>query len=274
MRFKIVTAARFLLAAQLCSGARLTPGAEQAFDGYTRKVEALISQRHARPETYLAFLTLPPSKRADAEHQLMSGGVRIEPVNGGTWQVTGALLHHWRAAAFVPGATPAQLADLLRDCDHFPAYYSPQVQACHLLPSEGSGATVAIRFKERQVVTVVLDAVYTVEAGLVGGSRGYNFARSKHIWQIDEAGTPHECRRREGDDDGFLWRLNSYWSFLQFSNGLLVECDAVSLTRGVPTGLGWLLAPIVKDLPREFLAFTVEATRNALIARPAKKVHL
>jgi hypothetical protein len=32
----------------------------------------------------------------------------------------------------------------------------------------------------------------------------------------------------------------------------------------VPAGLGWLIDPIVRSLPRESLAHTLEATRKAL----------
>ena len=67
----------------------------------------------------------------------------------------------------------------------------------------------------------------------------------------------------EGDDDGFLWRLNTYWSFLEVPGGLLIECEAISLTRDVPAGLGWLVAPVIQDMPRESLKFTLTATRNA-----------
>jgi hypothetical protein len=43
-----------------------------------------------------------------------------------------------------------------------------------------------------------------------------------------------------------------------------IECEAVSLTRGIPIGLGWLVTPIVRELPRESLTHTLEATRLAL----------
>ena len=122
---------------------------------------------------------------------------------------------------------------------------------------------MVIRFKKQLVMTVVLDAAFETKAG-IDGDCGYSVSRSKHIWQVDQPGTAHERRRAEGADDGFLWRLNSYWSFQEWHDGLLIECEAVSLTRGVPAGLGWLLAPIIQTLPRNSLEFTLVATRNAL----------
>ena len=94
-----------------------------------------------------------------------------------------------------------------------------------------------IRFKKKKVITVVLDAEFESHNELTGGGRGYSVSRSTHIWQVDRPGTPEEQRRPEGDDDGYLWRLNTYWSFAQTQGGLVIECEAVSLTRDIPLGL-------------------------------------
>jgi hypothetical protein len=47
-----------------------------------------------------------------------------------------------------------------------------------------------------------------------------------------------------------------------------LECQAISLSRDVPVGLGWLINPIVRSLPRESLTNTLRETRQALA--PAK----
>jgi hypothetical protein len=58
--------------------------------------------------------------------------------------------------------------------------------------------------------------------------------------------------------------LYSYWKFTAEGDGVIVECRAMSLTRDVPVGLGFILAPIIKNLPRESLMNTLKATRAAL----------
>jgi hypothetical protein len=160
---------------------------------------------------------------------------------------------------------------LLSDYDNLSRYYSPEVVSSHALASYGTTTRVAMRLKKHRVVTVVLDAEFEIESGLAGSSRGYSYSRSSHIWQIDQPGTERERRLPEGADDGFLSRLNSYWSFEQSSDGLLIECEAVSLTRTVPTGLGWLVMPIIRTLPRDSLQFTLTATKNALAAKAMSK---
>ncbi|HEV2688509.1 MAG TPA: hypothetical protein VGV35_08135 [Bryobacteraceae bacterium] len=267
---KMRTAATFFVAALHCPAARLSPPAERAFTTYITNLEERLAGQHAGRDLYLAVLNGDAATRSDRERQLLSGGVRIEPVNGGTWEVSGGLMHHWRAATFVPGADAGQMLALLRDPNHLSRYYAPEVVSSHTVTADGKRMSL-IRFKKRKVVTVVLDAEFEGYNELTGDGRGYSFSRSTHIWQVDEPGTANEHRRPEGDDDGYLWRLNSYWSFVETQTGLLIECEAVSLTRKIPLGLGWLITPIIQTLPKESLQFTLQATKNALMACARKE---
>jgi hypothetical protein len=70
-----------------------------------------------------------------------------------------------------------------------------------------------------------------------------------------------------GADHGFLWRLYSYWRFYQANGGVYIQCNAISLTRDVPTGLGWLVGPYIKNIPQDSLRFTLSATRHALLQK-------
>jgi len=252
-----------------CRAAHLSPPAQQAFADYVAGVESRLSARHAQPgmpEPYLPAARQTASRDEDRAHDLPATAIRAEPVHGGTWSVPGGLLHHWRAAAFVPGANSQQLMALLRDYGRLSTYYAPEVAASRALKDDGENAIVAMRFRKRKILTVVLDAEFETRSGFTGADRGYSFSRSSHIWQVDAPGSKQERRRAEGDDDGFLWRLNSYWTFHQMGDGLWMECEAISLTRDVPAGLGWLITPVIQSLPRESLEFTLNATRNALRA--------
>ena len=248
MRPILRTLAAFLTTPGLSFAAQLSRPAENAFENYIANVEVRLIKQRSSPAPEL------------------KGDIGIAPVNGGTWEVNGGLLHHWRGAALVPDASAEEMLALLRDYNHLSRYYAPEVICSRALNHTGPRATLAMRFKKRRVITVVLDAEFETESGLDGNRRGYSISRSTHIWQIDQPGTGQEHRRREGVDDGFLWRLNSYWSFVERRDCLLMECEAVSLTRDVPAGLGWLISPVIKTLPRTSLEFTLNATKNALAA--------
>jgi hypothetical protein len=80
MARKIVVAV--LLMRSTCYGAQLTPAANAAFGQYIASLEARLARQHAAPDTHLAMLNLDSSSRNTLEHQLMSGEIRVEPVNG------------------------------------------------------------------------------------------------------------------------------------------------------------------------------------------------
>jgi hypothetical protein len=136
------TAAVILALTVPCSSAHLTAPAQRAFDNYAAAVEKRLAQQHSSPDTYLATLNLGAIERDAAGLQLRSGAIRMEPVNGGTREVSG---------------------------------------------------------------------------------------------------------------------------------GLLIECEAISLTRDVPAGLGWLIAPVIEEMPRDSLKFTLAATQNALSSNALKE---
>jgi hypothetical protein len=61
-------------------------------------------------------------------------------------------------------------------------------------------------------------------------------------------------------------RINSYWKFEEKDGGLYLKCESISLTRDIPTGLGWLIKPFVTSIPKESLEMTMGSTRAALAA--------
>ncbi len=141
-----------------------------------------------------------PGTRASLQHQLMSGEIRTDSVNGGARELPGALLHHWRGAAFVANAAPQDMLALLRDHNHVYGHYAPRITASHALKDDGETAILAVRMQEQAVRTIVLDAEYAVESRLAAPDRGYSLSRSIHIWQVDDPGTSNERRRPEGND--------------------------------------------------------------------------
>ncbi len=262
MRGNLWIATIILLGPRIFLAAGPSRPAERAFENYAVTLEADLAKRKADPSTSFAAFPFKGAKDTDAGPGLTADAVRV---SGGSWAVEGGLLHHWRGATFVRRTTANDLLQLLQDYNHLSRYYAPEVVSSRVLADAGATARIVMRFEKHLVITIVLDAEFQVESGLSAG-RGCSISRSTHIWQIDRAGTIHERRRPEAENDGFLWRLNSYWTFEQHGEGLIMSCETVSLTRGVPAALSWLVAPIVTTLPRDSLQFTLSATRNALLA--------
>jgi hypothetical protein len=180
------------------------------------------------------------------------------------------MLHHWRGTAFVPGARAVDLERLLRDYSRYPQVYAPQVVTARVLAQDGNHYQTMLRVSQKHVITVVLDTTYDVQffpaaasdAGL--GAHGHNISHSTRITEIAEPGTATEHALDSKQEHGFLWRLNTYWSWEERDGGLYMQIETVSLTRSVPAGLGWAIGPFVNSIPRESLDFTLRATVNAL----------
>jgi hypothetical protein len=196
--------------------------------------------------------------------RLRQGEVVIEKQGETPLEIAGGLIHDWVGTVLIPKVTVAQVLALIQDYDHSTRYYSPDVVQSRLVSHQEDDFQVFMRLRKHKVVTVVLDTQYNVHYGRLDGAHQFSFSRSTRVSEIADPGTPKERPLATGHDHGFMWRLNSYWAFEQVDDGVLVECEAISLTRDIPAGLGWMIGPFVNSIPRESLRFTLDATRKAL----------
>ena len=232
---------------------------QAAFESYLRTTEKRLDQRVAEGN----FLWADDS--ADRERRLRAGQIVVEPiVNKGDTQVPGGLVHDWIGAVFVPKATLEQTLALVQDVDKHKSIYHPEVRDSRLLSRSGNDLKVYLRLVKKKIITVVLNTYHDVRYFPVDGTRCYSRSHSTRIAEVENSGEAKERELPPGNDHGFLWRLDSYWFFEERDGGVYVECEAVSLTRDVPSGLGWLVNPIVRSLPRESLTNTLKSTRDAL----------
>jgi hypothetical protein len=230
----------------------------QAFDTYIQKAEARIDK--GRVEGPFLWTDGTPVRK---EH-VRRGDIVAEPWSGnGDIEVTGGLIHDWIGAVFIPHTTLAKTLALVEDYNNHKRIYKPEVIDSQLLAHDGNNFRVRLRLLKKKVVTVVLNTEHDVRYVPLDQTRWSSRSYSTRIAEVESPGKPDEHELPPGNDHGFLWRLNSYWRFEERDGGVYVECEAISLTRGVPTGLGWLINPIIRSLPRESLANTLRATRDA-----------
>jgi hypothetical protein len=250
-----------ILAAPIQIMAEATPAAVSAFNSYIGAVESRLAQQHGSQNGFLA----PVTSDAQSEMRLRNGELIIEKLTPSTGaDLPGAMLHHWRGTAFVPGATAADFERLMKNFETYPQHYAPQVVTAKVLSQQGEYFQVVMRVRQRHVLTVVMDTTYEVIFGRLDARHGYSISRSTQSSEIDSPGTRHERALTSSEEHGFLWRLNTYWSYEERDGGVYMQIESVSLTRSIPTGLGWVIGPFVESVPRESLEFTLRATCNAL----------
>jgi hypothetical protein len=176
------------------------------------------------------------------------------------------LIHHWLGIVFVPGGTTSAAVALLKDYDRHADIYKPAVERSRVLEHDGDHYRVFLRFFMKKVISVTINSDHEARFTRVDGARAHSRVVSTRVQEVANAGTPQERELPVGNDGGYLWRINSYWRFLERDGGVYVQCESVTLSRDVPFGLGWLIGPFVTSIPRESLTFTLQTTRAALAA--------
>jgi hypothetical protein len=249
--------------------AELKPAAVQGFDRYVQLTEQRM-QTELRPGAAFLWVDgLPEARRNSVYAQLQHGEVvsaRLKTRDpSDELRTPGALLHHWVGTVFIPGASLRQVLTLLEDYDHHATYFAPEVAKSKTLEHTGNDFKVYLRLTRKKIVTVVLDTEYEVHYEQLDAAHAQSRSHSTRIAEVEHAGDPREVQLKPGDDHGFLWRLNSYWRFFETGRGVYVQCEAVSLTRDIPTGLSWSIAPFIESIPKESLEFTLRSARTAVL---------
>jgi hypothetical protein len=235
------------------------PAAVAAFNAYSRAVEARLVQQHRSARAFLALAGLEQEKKLRAGEVVIE---RLTPPVGG--EFSGALLHHWRGTAFAPGARAADFERLMRDFNAYPQHFAPQMVQAKVIAQSGDTVQAWMRVRQRHVITVVMDTTYNVSFGQLDVQHGYSLSRSTRIDEMDDVGSSREHALGPNEEHGFLWRLNTYWSYEERDGGLYLQIEAVSLTRAVPSGLRWVIRPYVESIPRESMEFTLRSACSAL----------
>ncbi len=252
-----------VLMALMCGICRAEQPSQAAVAGFNTYVGALEARLAAQHRQNAGFVILA-EPAAQTEARLRRGELIVENLTPANNYLPGAMLYHWRGTAFLPGATAADFERLMRDFAAYPRIYTPQVVSAKVLSQNGDRYQATMRVKQIHVITVVMDTTYDIEFGRLDARRAWSTSRSTRIDEISNAGTKNERVLSSADQHGFLWRLNTYWTFEERDGGLYMQIESVSLTRSIPTGLGWVIGPFVESVPRESLEFTLSATRYAL----------
>jgi hypothetical protein len=244
--------------------AELKPETRAAFERYVRVTEA----RMDGSAPFLWVDGLPEPMRRTVLDGLRKGALHIEAVStrdrGREIDIPDGLVHHWIGVGFIEGATVDQALALLQDYDRHAQIYTPNVARSRLVSRDGDDFRVFLRFFMRRVITVVVDSDHQARFRRHGPDRASSRIYSTRIAEIENPDTPEERELPVGNDGGYLWRLNTYWRLLQRDGGVFVQCESITLTRGIPAGFGWLIRPFVTGIPRDTLTFTLETTRRVL----------
>lgn len=180
----------------------------------------------------------------------VDGAARAE---GDTVDIGDATVSDWHGSVFVPHVTLDALLHRLQ----FPGTPPPQedVAASRVLARGPDSLRVYIRLVRRAIVTVT----YDTEHEMTFARRSPTVATARSVaTRIQEVG---------GGDKGFLWRLNSYWQYVETHEGVSVSLRSLTLSRDVPVLIKPLAARVIPRIARESVVRTLEALRRWATAK-------
>ena len=249
----------------------LKPATVAAFDEYVKLTDARNNEELRRGTNLLWIDGLPESERAQAYEELRRGEVRMQKMetreNREKIPCPGGMIHHWVGVVFIPGAKVQQVLRVEQDYDHHAQYYAPDVERSKIEEHDGDHFLVFLRFRRHKVITVVLNTQHDVRYFRDSETREHSRSSAVRIAEVENPGKSDEREKSPGEEGGFLWRMETWWRMEERDGGVYVQSEVVSLTRDIPTGLGWLIGPFVTSIPKETLTFTLDATRKAVRAQ-------
>src|ERR1700730_15043861 len=256
----------FLFAAQsIYAFAELTSQTASAFDRYVDRAEARM-QADLQPARFLHVDAKP-----ELQAKLRGGELVIESASkshaGTEAEIPGGMIQDWLGMMFLPGATLQDIKAVLQDYGNYKNFYKPKVIESKELAHNGDEYDVFLRLYEKHVLTVALNTTYHVRFAMLDPQRMHVTSRSTRIVEVQDTKKSYTEEKPIGNDTGFLWRLNSFWRFEAADGGVYAECEAISLSRDVPLGLGWMIKGFLERFPKESMLNTLRGTRAAVAAR-------
>jgi putative flippase GtrA len=246
--------------------AKLLPKTLQGFRSYVSAVEARRARELAEKQPFLEIDRRSAAEQARIMATLKRGEVFVErgavsrDRSAAEISIDGGLINHWRGTVFVPNVKLDQVLRVLQE-PQTDKHKQEDVISSRVISRDGDSQKVFLRLKRTKFVTVVYDTEYDVDYVRLAPDLALSNSISTKVVEIENAGTPREIALPEGNDHGYMWRLNSYWRYKQVDGGVLVEVESLTLSRDLPAIIGPLIRPIVNSTARESMTRTLASVR-------------
>lgn len=265
MVFRSTTAVAGVLVVFGCAARPAYAGPSAATIAAWRTYEAALDAKYAAATAgSTPFFAQDSSGEARGWRATVARGgvnmVRIDAPPAGDGRI-----HHWTGTVLVPGVTLDTVLARLKAAAGRESEFYDDVAASKLLERNGDLVRVFLKLRRTTLITVTYNSEHTVQYRRLGSSRASSRSVATKIAELADAGTPSEHEKPPDDDNGFLWRLNAYWRYEQVPEGVLIECESVSLSRAVPYLLRPVANPIVERIARESLEKTLKSLRAFLV---------
>ena len=240
------------------------PNTIEAWNAYVAATETRIESELAAAGAFL--VSDRTDDRGVTRDAITRGAIPIATLStvdhsGRTLEVAGGTIAHWRGAVLLPGISLDALLHQLQHPDER-GPYPEDVLSLRVLDRRPDRLALAMRLTRTKIVTATYDTEHVATYRRLEPTRASSKSVSTKIVEVADAGTSAERVLAEGRDRGFLWRMNSYWRYEEVGGGVMVELESITLSRGIPMGLGVVLGPMIDRIARESVTRTLASVRR------------
>ena len=245
--------------------ALLQPKTIEGFTRYAAAVESRIDRELRENAPFLEIERQPPAQLQKTMAALRRGEVVVSRAgardgSASEIEVDGGMINHWRGSVYVPKVSLDVLLKTLQE-PQTDKHKQEDVLSSRVVVTGENSQKLFRRVRRTKPVTVVYDTEYDTTYRRVASDRGLSNSISTRIVEIENAGTPQERALPDGNDHGFMWRLYSYWRYMQVSDGVVVEVESLTLSRNLPFLFTPFLRPVVNSTARDSITRTLTSMR-------------
>ena len=260
----------------VCSGsavparaAELRPETIKGWNSYIASREKQIDAELNSSKGFLVMDFQNPRDAAAEQKAVLAGEVSVKRMGQaegkGEFQIPGGTVHHWRGAVFIPDVSFEFAMHRLRHPE-LETEKQEDVLESHVLERTSSDwYRLFLKLKRTQIITVVYNTEHLVRFRAHDDNKHSSSSVAIKIAEVERINGGAEREKPEGNDNGFLWRMNSYWRYQKVSGGVIVECETITLSRSIPFLLEGLARPIINNVAGESMERTLRELRERLV---------
>ena len=191
------------------------------------------------------FLAMDFGSTGAADRQaVLAGQVPISQMltklaNGSEMDIPDGWAHHWRGAVLLRGVRLDQVFRRLQE--EVPGKGKGDVIDAKIIGRDGTHLRTFIKLRRTGKV-LPYDFVYDTYHDVVFTRRtpiaGTSTSVATRLVEMYHPGLADQRELRAGEDNRLLERWNSYWRYEEVKEGVIAECESITLSRRGPLGIG------------------------------------
>ncbi len=253
---------------RLLHAAELKPKTVKAWNAYVEATEARIAEELLSGDKFLALEFQAEDSVNKDRRELFSGEIPITKLKsvdgrGQSIEVPDGLIHHWRGSVFIPGVTLDEVYARVENPSVEDTRQEDVLDSA-VLERDSESLRLYLKLQRSVIIQVVYDTEHQVHFQRPETDRAWSRSTATKIAELENPQTPQEKEKPQGNDRGFLWRLNSYWRYQEVDGGVIVELESMTLSRSIPAVFRILVNPIINKVAHESMERTLDSMRTRL----------